>query len=103
MKCYNFCQLCEDHFAIARATRPNQILFIASFFWDQINFRWQQHKQKLERENSVPISWDKFKVFLRKILGDSQAFVNSYWANIKRDSQYQLEEVLDWAAHLEYL
>ena len=26
-----------------------------------------------------------------------------YWGKIKKDSQYQLEEVLDWAAHLEYL
>ena len=25
------------------------------------------------------------------------------WNNIKRDSQYQLEEVQDWASHLEHL
>ena len=35
--------------------------------------------------------------------GDFQAFVNSYWAKIKRDSQYQLEKVLDWIAHLKHL
>ncbi len=29
--------------------------------------------------------------------------MNSYWAKIKRDSQYQLEEVLDCTTHLENL
>ena len=42
-------------------------------------------------------------VFLCKSLGDPQAFVNTYWAKIKQDSQYQLEKVLDWAAHLKHL
>ena len=36
-------------------------------------------------------------------MGDSQVFVDAYWGKIKKDSQYQLEEVLDWAAHLEHL
>ena len=47
--------------------------------------------------------WDKFKAFLRRSLGDSQALVDAYWEKIKRDSQHQLEEVLNWAAHLEHL
>ena len=47
--------------------------------------------------------WDMFKAFLRQSLGDSQAFVDAYWGKIKRDFQYQLEEVFDWAAHLEHL
>ncbi len=71
IECYNFCQQCEDNFAITKAIGPNQILFATSFFWDQINFCWQQYKQKLERESSVPISKDEFKAFLRKFLGDS--------------------------------
>ncbi len=50
----------------------------------------------------VPINWDEFKIFLQKALGDSRAFVNSYWAKIERDFQYQLEAALDWAAHLEH-
>ena len=29
--------------------------------------------------------------------------MNCYWGKIKRDSQHQLEEVLDWAVHLEHL
>ncbi len=103
MKCYNFSQQCEDHFAICGATGPNRIPFAAFFFRDQINFRWQQHKRKLESESSVPISWDEFKAFLRKALGDSRAFVDSYWTKIRRNSQYQQEEVLDWVIHLEHL
>ena len=43
------------------------------------------------------------KSFLRKNLGNSRAFVASTWSKFKRDSQYQLEEVQDWASHLEHL
>ncbi len=56
MECYNFCQQCEDHFATYGATGLNQIPFAASFFQDQINFCWQQHKRKLEVESLVLIS-----------------------------------------------
>lgn len=49
------------------------------------------------------MTWPKFKGFLRKNLGDSRAFVDGIWSKLKRDSQYQLEDVQDWAAHLEYL
>ncbi len=78
MECYKFCQQCKDYFAICVVTGTNQILFAAFFLRDQINFFRQQYKQKLEGESSVPISWDKFKAFLHKALGDSQAFVDSY-------------------------
>ncbi len=103
MECYNFCQQCEDHFATCGATGPNRIPFATSFLRERINFCWQQHKRKLEAESSVPISWNEFKAFFRKALGDFQAFVDSYWTKIRRDSQYQPEEVLDWAAYLEHL
>ena len=42
-------------------------------------------------------------MFLCQSLGDSRAFVDTYWGKIKRDSIYQLEEVLNWTAHLEHL
>ncbi len=29
--------------------------------------------------------------------------MDSYWTKIRRDSQYQQEEVLDWATHLKHL
>ncbi len=63
----------------------------------------QKHKRKLEGKSSVPISLDKFKVFFCKMLRDSRAFVDSYWSKIRRDFQYQQEEVQDWAAYLEHL
>ena len=42
-------------------------------------------------------------MFFYKALGDFWAFVNSYLAKTKQDSWYQLEKMLDWAAHLEHL
>ena len=35
-------------------------------------------------------------------MGESKSFVNSIWRKLKRDSQYQLEEVYNWASHLEH-
>ncbi len=78
MECYNFCQQYKDYFATCGAIGPNRILFAVSFLQDHINFRWQQHKRKVEGESSGLISWEKFKAFLRKALGESQAFVDSY-------------------------
>ena len=49
------------------------------------------------------ITWDKFKVFFRKFLEDSWAFVNNYQVKIKQNSQYQLEKALDLAPYLDYL
>ena len=49
------------------------------------------------------MTWAKFKDFLKKNLGDDQAFANSICSKFRRDFQYQTESVLDWAAHLEYL
>ena len=103
IECYNFCQQCEDYFTIARAKGPNRILFAAFFLRDRINFCWQQYKRKHEAESTVLISWEEFKTFLCQSLGDSQAFVYSYWVKIKKNSQYQHENILDLTAHLEYL
>ena len=49
------------------------------------------------------MTWVKFKAFLQKNLGDSWAFVDGIWSKLKRDFQYQLKEVENWVAHLEYL
>ena len=40
---------------------------------------------------------------MRKNLGESKSFIDSIWRKLKRDSQYQLKEVYDWASHLEHL
>ena len=37
--CYNFCQQCEDYFAITGAIGPTRISFVVSFLQDQISFR----------------------------------------------------------------
>lgn len=57
----------------------------------------------LEKSAEFPIPLCEFKAFLRKNLGNSRAFVASIWSKFKRDSQYQLEEVQDWASHPEHL
>ena len=103
MDYYNFCQQCEDYFATAGATGPIRIRFAASFLRDRISFHWQQYKRKRDADSSVPVTWDEFKAFLCRSLDNSQAFVDTYWRKIKRDSQHQLEEVPDWAAYLEHL
>ena len=78
MDCYNFCQQCEDYFATAGATGPTRIPFAASFLRDRISFRWQQYKRRHDADTPVPVTWDEFKAFLCRSLGDSQAFVDTY-------------------------
>ena len=103
MECYHFCRQCEDYFETAGTKGYKRVPFAASFLRERINFCWQQHKTWTERDRANPLTWDKFKAFLRKSLGESTAFVNSIWSKIKRDSQYQQEEVQDWTSHLEHL
>ena len=78
MDCYNFCQQCEDYFATAGATGPTRIPFAASFLRDRISFHWQQYKRRHDADTPVSVTWDEFKTFLCRSLGDSQAFVDAY-------------------------
>ena len=94
MDCYHFCQQCEDHFETSRATGTNRTPFAASFLRGNISVRWTQFKRRRGGE-VAPITWTEFKAFLRKNLGESKSFVDSIWKKLKRDSQYQLEEVYD--------
>ncbi len=103
MECYLFCQQCEDHFETAGAQGHKRVPFAAGFLKGRILNRWQQHKTRSQRNRLAPLSWVEFKAFLRKSLGESTGFVDNIWSNMKRDSQYQFEEVQDWAAHLEHL
>ncbi len=57
----------------------------------------------MQRNRLVPMTWDEFKAFLRKSLGESNAFVGHVWSKLRGDAQHQSEEVQDWAAHLEHL
>ena len=47
-------------------------------------------------------TWDKFKAFFKKSFGELTAFLNNIWSKIKRDTQYQQEEVQDWASYLKH-
>ena len=96
-----FCQQCEDHFATAGTTGFNRTPFAALFLRDRISFRWHQHK--LRSQAVAPLPWVEFKAFLRKSFGDSRSFVDTIWSRIKRDFQYQQEEVQDRASHLKHL
>ena len=49
------------------------------------------------------MTWEEFKDFLRKNLGDDRAFANSILSQFRRVSQHQQESVLEWAAHFEHL
>ena len=100
LDCYRFCQQCEDHFDTAGASGPNRIPFAASFLRGSVVQRWHQHNRRSE---GAPMTWAEFKDFLRKNLGDDRAFANSICSKFRRDSQYQAESVLDWAAYLEHL
>ena len=101
MECYHFYQQCEDYFETSSATGTNRTPFAASFLRGSISLRWAQHKRR--HESATLITWSEFKAFLQKDLGSSQAFIDSIWSKFKKDSQYQLEEVQDWASHLQHL
>ena len=88
MDCYHFCQQCEDHFKIAGATGNNRTPFAVFFLRGNISVRWTQYKRHHQGEELTPITWTKFKAFLRKNLGESKSFVDSIWRKLKRDSQY---------------
>ena len=82
-----------------RQTKPPlQVPFVCR----NISVQWTQFK-RCQGEKVAPITCIEFKVFLQKNLGEFKSFVDSIWKKLKRDYQYQLEEVYDWASHLEYL
>ena len=56
-----------------------------------------------EDETDVPITWEKFKALLCQSLDKFKAFVDTIWSTIRKNSEHQLEKVMDWAAHLEQL
>ena len=82
---YHFCQQYEDHFVTSGAIGTNSTPFAASFFCSSISLRWAQHKRR--HKSATLITWSKFKAFLQKDLGSSQAFIDSIWNKFRRDSQ----------------
>ena len=100
MKCYHFGQQCKDHFDTAGAIRSNRTLFATFFLCKRISFRQYQHKRQ-GQVKLLPLI--NFKAFFGKNLSDTQAFVDTTWSRVKRDSQFQQEEVQDQTCHLEDL
>lgn len=71
------------------------------FFYKMINFRW--HPYKLRLTDTATLLWEEFKAFLQKSFGDAHLFVDTIWRKMKIHSQYQLEELQDWASNLKHL
>ena len=67
--CYRFCQQCKDHFDTVGAKGSNRIPFAASFLRRSVVQQWLQNKRR--HDGTIPMTWAKFKTFLRKNLGDS--------------------------------
>ena len=93
MDYYYFCQQCENHFETAGATGANRTPFVASFLCKNISVHWMQYKHCHRDKELIPITWTEFKAFLQKNLRESKLFVDSIWKKLKRDFQYQFEEV----------
>ena len=74
--------------------------FATIFFRGSMSLTWAEYKRR--HKHSTLITWSKFKAFLRKDLGSSQAFIDSIWSKFRRDSLYQLEEARDWALHFQH-
>ncbi len=102
MECYYFCQQCEDHFEVVGSLGHKRVSFATRFLKDYILNWWQQHKTGMQCNRLAPMTWDEFKAFLRKSLGESNTFVGHVWSKLRGDAQHQLEDVQDWAAYLEH-
>ena len=79
----------------------NHTPFVALFLRGTISLKWAQYKRC--HQSATSITWSKFKTFLRKDLGNSQASIDNIWSKFRRDSQHQLKEARDWASHLQHL
>ena len=77
IECYYFCQQCKDYFEVAGSLGHKRVPFAARFLKDCIVNEWQQHKTRMQRNRLAPMTWDKFKAFLRKSLGKSNAFISN--------------------------
>ena len=68
--------------------KPHPICHFFSLW--RISFHWHQYKC---RGYIGPLPWIDFKAFLQKNLSDSWVFIDTTWSRIKRDSQFQQEEL----------
>ncbi len=88
IKCYYFCQQCEDYFEVVGSLGHKRIPFATGFLKDCILNQWQQHKTRMQQNRPVLMTWDKFKAFLRKILRESNVFADHLWSKWIGDAQH---------------
>ena len=104
LDCYRFCQQCQDYLDTARVNTENHTPFAVCFLWDRISTPWTEYKRRhiQEKEPDIIISWEEFKAFLCENCDNFKTFIKDIWNRFGGDSQYQLENVQDWASHLEH-
>ncbi len=88
MECYYFYQQCEDYFEVRGSPGHKLVPFAAGFSKNRILNWWQQHKTHMQRKRLASMTWNKFKAFLRKSLGESNAFVGHVWSKLRGDTQH---------------
>lgn len=88
MECYYFCKQCEHYFDIAEAKRYQYVFFAISFLKDCIIFWCQQHKDYMECNSIVLLSWGKFQSFLYASPEEITALVTNIWDQMYRDFQF---------------
>lgn len=47
--------------------------------------------------------WDEFKIFLYKSLEENRVFVDTIKHKMRTASYHQLEDIINWEAHLKHL
>ncbi len=52
-----------------------RVLFAAGFLKDRFFNQCQQHKTGMQYNQLAPMTWDNFKAFLRKSMGESNTFI----------------------------
>lgn len=85
MECYCLCQQCKNNFKVARSQGHKRVPFAAGFLKNCILNQWQQYKTRKQCNQLGFLSWDEFKAFLRKNLGESDAFISQIWAKFRSD------------------
>ncbi len=88
IECYYFYQQYEDYYRVAELLGHKRILLTVGFLKDCILNQWQQHKTRMQCNQLVSMTWDKFKAFLRKKLGELNAFVSHVWSKLRRNAQH---------------
>ena len=94
---------CEDHFdTYGRRYLLQQYPVRIHILCGRISFHRHQHKRR-NQAAEAPLPRVEFKLSFGKVLVAPVLWgVDTIWSRVKRNSQYQWEEVHNWASHLEH-